>query len=275
MPFASRGRCEPVSVPGADAHNVQRALGTERTYFELGARIEQLPGAIFAWMPGLTASPGGAVVHRVQQEVVASLGQPWIDQAEDAFAAVGAGLARIYVDQRDSAADRAFRAAGYVPRDELVFVHSLPEPSAGVTLRPVVKQEDWSDKLRLHEAVESPPDGHQTSALEWVELEQRKCSAGMEAFLAETDGEVVGAIGAVWGDEILRLKNLVVRPDRRRRAVGQAMICATAAMGKERGIGRQCVFAVRGEAGEFLYRAAGMHVAGIQVEWSKPLPRGH
>jgi hypothetical protein len=44
-----------------------------------------------------------------------------------------------------------------------------------------------------------------------------------------------------------------------------------AAIGRQRGVSEQCVMAVRGETGELLYRAAGMQMVGIQVEWSKPL----
>jgi hypothetical protein len=40
---------------------------------------------------------------------------------------------------------------------------------------------------------------------------------------------------------------------------------------RDRGISEQCVFAVRGEIGELLYRAAGMRVIGSVVEWSKRL----
>ena len=248
-----------------------RALDTERTYFELGAQIQRLPGAELAWMPGLTASPAAAVVHRVRPDACAAGGANWIADAEAALVAVGAGLARIYVDTLGSALDPLLLRAGYTAREELVFVHSLPEPPRAVTLREVTGEADWRRKLRFHESVEGPPDGHPTAPAQWVELERRKCEHGMKCYLAELDGETVGAIGQLRGEGVLRIKNLVVHPAHRRRSIGRAMLSEVAAIGRKLGIGEQCLLAVRGEVGELLYRAVGMRVAGSVIEWSKPI----
>jgi len=247
-----------------------RAIETDRVYFELGADTERLPGATLAWMPGLTSSPAGAVIHRVDPAAIAAGGEAWVIQAEQALAGVGAAMARIYLDARGPA-DEVLRHAGYHDRDELIFAHSLGEPAPGVTLRPVKTDEDWGRKLRFHAAVRETPDGHDHRASEWVALERRKCADGMDAVLAEVDGATVGAIGAVWGDGLLRLKNIVVDPAYRRRSIGRRMLSQMAAVGREHGISEQCILAVRGDAGEMLYRSAGMQVVGIQVEWSKPL----
>lgn len=248
-----------------------RALDTERTYFELGAQVLRLPGAELAWMPGLTASPAAAVVHRVRPAVCAASGASWITEAEEALVSVGAGLARIYVDTRGSALDPLLLRAGYTARDELVFVHSLPVPPRAVTLREVTSDADWRRKLRFHESVEGPPDGHPTAPAQWVELERRKCEHGMTCYLAELDGETVGAIGQLRGEGVLRIKNLVVHPDHRRRSIGRAMLGEVAALGREMGVDEQCLLAVKGEVGELLYRAVGMRVAGSVIEWSKPI----
>ena len=248
-----------------------RALDTERTYFELGADIRRLRGAELAWMPGLAESPAAAVIHRVQPATCAATGARWIAEAEAALIAVGAGLARIYVDASGSALDPLLVRAGYSAREELVFVHSLPGPQPGVTLRQVKTNADWQRKLRFHEAVEGPPDGHRTAAAQWVELERRKCAHGMTCYLAVIGDETVGAIGHVRGEGVLRIKNLVVHPAHRRRSIGRAMLSHVAALGREIGIVEQCLLAVRGEVGELLYRAVGMRVAGSLVEWSKPI----
>jgi ribosomal protein S18 acetylase RimI-like enzyme len=271
-----------MSTSGATAWDAQRlpfrarsmfdrAVDTERTYFELGAEIERLHGAELAWMPGLTASPAAAVIHRVRPATCAANGPRWIAEAEEALLTVGAGLARIYVDMRGSALDPHLLRAGYVAREELVFVHSLPVRPPMVSLRQVTTDADWRRKLRFHESVEGPPDGHHTAAAQWVELERRKCRHGMECYLAEIDGETVGAVGHVAGDGLLRIKNLVVHPDHRRRSIGCAMLSQVAALGREIGIVEQCLLAVRSEVGELLYRAVGMRVAGSLVEWSKPI----
>ena len=248
-----------------------RALETERSYFELAANIEPLPGAVLAWMPGLTASPAGAVIHRVQPAVITALGEAWVAQAEGALAGVAVELARIYLDARGGPADELLRSAGYADRDELVFAASLGDPAPGLTLWPVKTDEDWERKLRFHAEIPTSPDGHGNHPAEWVALERRKCAAGMDAYLAEFDGETVGAIGAVWGDQLLRMKNLVVHPAHRRRSIGRAMLNRLAAIGRERGVSEQCILAVRGDEGELLYRAAGMQVVGTQVEWSKQI----
>lgn len=248
-----------------------RAIETDRIYFEQGAELKDLGGAILAWMPGLTRSAAAAVIHRVEPAAIVEGGATWLKQAEGAIVATGAALSRIYLDERNEQGDEVLRRAGYVDRDELVFAHSLPDPSIGLVLRPVTTEADWDEKLWFHLAVDETPDGHFNRAADWVALEKRKCAAGMEAFLAELDGEVVGAIGAIWGDGIARTKNIVVHPNYRRRAIGKAMLCSIAALGCRRGVFEQCVMAVRGEAGELLYRSAGMDMVGLQVEWSKPI----
>jgi ribosomal protein S18 acetylase RimI-like enzyme len=248
-----------------------RAVETDRIYFELGAALGQLPGATLAWMPGLTRSAAAAVIHRVDPTVVAELGDGWIRQAEQVLHQAEAGLARVYLDARHAGADEVLRRAGYVDRDELVFVHSLPAPPADLQLRPVETAADWIDKARFHETIDETPDGHANGAADWVELERRKCAEGMDAFLAELDGTTVGAIGAIWGDGILRMKNVVVHPAHRRRSVGLGMLSLVAALGRARGISQVCVMAVRGDAGELLYRSAGMQMVGTQVEWSKQI----
>lgn len=248
-----------------------RAVETDRIYFEQSAELKQLEGATLAWMPGLTGSPAAAVVHRVDAEVIASGGEGWIADAEATMAATGAVMARIYLDDRHDGAGEQLRRAGYCERDELVFVGKLPDPTLDMRLHRVTSERDWEEKLHFHESIDETPDGHGNLAADWVELERRKTAAGLDSYLAELDGSIVGAIGAVWGDGIVRTKNVVVHPAYRRRTIGKAMLCHIAALGRDRGVSEQCVMAVRGEAGELLYRAAGMQMVGFQVEWSKPL----
>lgn len=247
-----------------------RAIESDCTYFEMGAEIIRLRGATMSWMPGLAASPAAAVIYRVDLDAV-TIDRGWIDEAEAAMANVGAAMNRIYLDVGQEAADAALRDSGYVAREELVFVDGVADPSIDLKLRPVVSEADWADKLRFHEMTDETPDGHANRAADWVELERCKCRAGMEGFLAEFDGEVVGAVGAIWCDGFVRTKNLVIHPGRRRRGFARAILGRIAAMGRQRGISDQCVLAVKGDDGELLYRALGMAMVGSQVEWSKPL----
>jgi ribosomal protein S18 acetylase RimI-like enzyme len=247
------------------------AIETDRRYFELGARLERLPGADLAWMPGLASAPAGAVIQRVDPETVLTEGSSWLFRTERALSDLGARTSRIYLDESHDASDHLFRDAGYSKREELIFAHSLGAPKPGLRIVRVESDLDWDRKLELQQSMPTPPDGHSTSALDWIELERRKCDAGMEMYLAEWDGEPVGAIGAMKGDGLLRLKNIAVHPAHRRKGVGLRMLGHLGISARERGISEQCVFAVRGEIGELLYRAAGMRVVGSVIEWSKPL----
>ena len=250
------------------------AIETDRDYFELGAMVEPLPGAVLAWLPGLESAAPGAVIQRVDPAIVAERGKQWLAEAEGALARVGAATARVYLEDRHDRVDALFRSAGYVDREELIFAGSFEAPGPELTLKRVESETDWDRKLRLHQLIATPPDGHPTSASDWVALERRKCEAGMEAYLVERDGETVGAIGALRGDGVLRLKNIVVHPAYRRQGIGLAMLGHLGTTGASRGISDHIVFAVRGEIGELLYRAAGMGEIGSVVEWSKSLGDG-
>jgi len=260
-------RSSPIARPTLLAE----AIETDRAYFEMGASVRTLPGAVLAWMPGFSASPAAAVIHRVNPVEVAGAETGWVGQVEEALMEVGASFARIYLDAPDKAVGELLRNAGYVDRDELIFTGSIPLPSTELKLRPVISEADWARKLAFHREAEITPDGHHNDPSDWVALEKRKCASGMEAFLAEIDREPVGAIGAIWRDGLLRLKNIVVHPARRRRAVGQAMLARLSELGRARGVFEQCVLAVRGEVGEYFYRAIGLQPIGVQVEWSKRL----
>ena len=257
--------------PSGPRSFLARSIETDRDYFELGARVERLPGAVLAWMPGLASAAPGAVIQRVDEAAVAEGAGQWLSRAEHALSDVGAAIARIYLEGRHDRIDGPFRKAGYIDREELIFANSFGQPDPGLEVRLVESDSDWDRKLRLHQFIATPPDGHQTSASDWVALERRKCEAGMEAYLVERDGETVGAIGALRGEGVLRMKNIVVHPAHRRQGVGLGMLGHLGTIGMSRGLSDQIVFAVRGEIGELLYRAAGMREIGSVVEWSKPL----
>lgn len=247
------------------------AIESDRRYFEMGARIDRLPGAELAWMPGLSRAPAAVVIHRVVPEVVAAVGPAWAFDAERALRRIGAPMARIYLDRPGTAADSVLHQAGYASRRELVFAGDLRGSVGVMTLRRLRDDGEWRRKLRFHEETPERPDGHNTAASDWVRLERAKCAAGMQAFLAEVDGKTVGAIGLVRSGRLLRMKNIAIHPAFRRRGFGLAMLRSLAALGRSMGLSTQCILAVEGEVGERLYRAAGLDAIGAQVEWSKTL----
>jgi GNAT superfamily N-acetyltransferase len=244
---------------------LDRALETEFSYFEMGARTERLDGAVLAWTPAFVHAPAASVVHRVDPNVVATHG------LELRLAELGIGLARIYLTAGDTRIENLLLNAGFACREELVLTHSLPDPPPLLTFRPVRSERDWALKQEFHEKVAESPDGHVNRAADLVGLERHKCAHGMDAFLGELDGRTVGVVGAIWGKGVARIKNLLIHPDYRRQSAGTWMLEHVAALGRARGINEQCLMALKGGAGEMLYRSLGMQVAGSQFEWSKRL----
>ena len=248
-----------------------RALETEQTYFELGARLEDLAGAVLAWTPEFVAAPAASVIHRVEPDLIAGRGRDWLAGAESRLVARGIRLARLYLMERHAGMEALLSDAGFACREEIVFAHGLPAPSPLLAFRPVVTEQDWARKQAFHEEVLESPDGHAEGAANLANLERHKCAHGMEAFIGEVEGAVVGVAGAIWGDGIVRIKNLLVHPAFRRQSVATALVAHIATHGRSRGIGEQCLVALKGGAGEMLYRSLGMTDLGSCFEWSKRL----
>lgn len=247
----------------------ERIMGTERIYFEMGAERDDLSGATLAWTPGFAAAPAAAVVHRVDADKVTGHGAGWIARLEQQLAGRGIPLARIYLERRHERMESMLDEAGYVCREELMFTGRLPDPDCSIDFRPVITEADWTRKLAFHCEAPESPDGHQADPAAIAGLERHKCVHGMEAFSGEAEGRVLGVVGVVWGEDIVRVKNLVVHPGHRRRSVATALLHHAAALGRERGIGEQCLVALKGGAGEGLYRSMDMTEVGSCFEWSK------
>ena len=262
---------QPAGLRASAPSLFDRVLETELRYFEIGARTEQLGGAVLAWTPDFVQAPAASVVQRVDPEAVLGRGPGWLAEVESRLAGHGIRFARIYLTVRHPQVDSLLREAGYACREELLFTDNLPDPSPLLNFRMVRTDEDWARKLEFHHQAPQSPDGHDTRAADLVGLERHKCAHGMEAFLGEIDGRIVGVVGALWGDGIVRVKNLLVHPDHRRRSVGSALLSHIAALGRERDLREQCVLALEGGAGEKLYRSLGMQQPGSQFEWSRRL----
>lgn len=259
------------SMDGFSREPLDRALESERVYFELGAEVESLAGAVLAWTPAFSATPAASVVHRVEPDAIIGQAVDWLANAESRLSSHGIKLARIYLHTRHPAMEGTLRDAGYVYREELLFTGNLPDPPSVPSFHPVRTEEDWRRKQAFHEAVPESPDGHPNSAADLVGLEWHKCAHGMDAFTAEIDGQIVGVAGTVWGDEVVRVKNVLIHPNHRRQSVATALLFHIAALGRARGINEQCLVALAGGAGEKLYRSLGMRQVGSCFEWSKRL----
>jgi GNAT superfamily N-acetyltransferase len=255
-----------------DSLECRQIIETDRHYFELGARVDRLPGADLAWMPGLTHCPAAVVVQRVTPAVVAREGAAWVRLLEERLHGIGATSSRIYLDHPDPGVSKVLSAAGYEARREMALARGI-EPGAGqeLSLREVATPDDWRHKLHFHQTVPERPDGHDTSAADWTELERQKCALGMRTFLAWRGDAAVGVIGVLPAHGLWRLKNIVVHSSHRREAVGRGMISRIADMARTARVPRLCLFGVEDTIGEALYRACGFVETGFQIEWSREI----
>jgi GNAT superfamily N-acetyltransferase len=248
------------------------AVESDRLYFSLAATVEPLAGAELAWMPGLAHSSASVVVQRINPHAVLSGGPAFLDRIERRLSAMGTPVARLYLDRSSPAADAILTQAGYQARHELIFAGELRDGRCdGLEIRSVTSDADWHRKRAFHEETGARPDGHESTASDWVEMERRKCAAGgMLAFSAEIGGRMVGVCNALASAQLVRLKNIAVHPGHRRQGIGSRMLARVSQAVSPTGL-PLCIYAVAGEAGEFLYRAIGLVELGRVVEWSKPL----
>lgn len=251
-------------------------IESDRRYFEMGAIVQSLSLGDLVWMRGLTDLAASCVIHRVDGRIPHS----WIDEIELALAERSIMRARVYLDDSPEDVDALFRQRGYQRRGEIGFLAPVghPETPANVRLCEVVDDLDWQRKLAIHEQAMEGPDGYTNQADAWVEMERRKCAAGnMQSFLVRCDNHVVATVGAIVHDGLLRLKNIVVAPQFRRRGLGLATVHLLWQMAEREHDCRFGVFGVDGGRGERLYQRAGMYQVVHQYEWSRlltgPKPR--
>jgi GNAT superfamily N-acetyltransferase len=140
---------------------------------------------------------------------------------------------------------------------------------------PIEGDRAWEAKLALHRAARAGPDGHDTPPEAWVELERRKAEAGAFRPYLLVPGarrapeHALGAVAYAPCGRLLRLKNLVVHPDHRRRGVGTAAVALGAQLAKSLGERTLGVFAIAGDIGERLYRRRGLQEIVRQTEWMR------
>ncbi|MGH9368994.1 MAG: GNAT family N-acetyltransferase [Thermoanaerobaculia bacterium] len=252
-------------------------LESDCRYFECGARVEQLAGAALAWMEGLEGHAAGCVVQRIDASAVSLEPDRWLETIENHLVRRGASRARLYLQQRIPGLEAALLGRGYRPREEVGFLRLtavVPTAAGAVaaSIHPVEGASGWSTKLALHRQCPERPDGHESVAEEWVELEKRKTAAGyMQAFLIRVGGAVVGAVAAAPQGELLRVKNLVVHPAYRGRGVARQAVGRLWALAADSGKRALGCFALAGEASETLYRRCGFQAVTRQTEWLKNL----
>lgn len=246
-------------------------VASDERYFELGARIEPVAGARLAWMPGLADLLAGCVVLGADAWRDGREAERALAEVEARVADVGGSRVRLYLARARSDVARALTDRGYVARHEdgLVLTGRL-SGAERVALRRVADDADWDLKATLHRESPDTCDGHAMEPERWVELERRKVDAGGLAPWLILEGEApVGTAGTMRVGGLLRLKNLLVHRDRRRRGVATAAIAAFRTMAEREGRAFG-FFGVEGTPGELVYRKCGMTPVTRWTEWLGP-----
>jgi len=249
-------------------------IESDVAYFQADAVVEKLPGASIAHMPGLHSLAAGCVVQCLDPEALERDPGQFIDRVEAALRDLGISSSRIYLHDYSSNVDRALVARGYRSSVELTIAldGSRPVPPSDVSFRVVESEDDWALKRHVHQAMTRAPDGHEVVSDDWVAMERRKCEAGyMTPYLAMCDGQMVGAVnGAPW-KSVLRLKNVFVSPDARRRGVGTDIVRQFGPMALRMGKVAAGGFVLAGAAFVGMYTTAGYEMLSQQTEWCREL----
>ena len=254
-------------------------LESDRRYFELGSTVDALGGARIVWMPGMEKLPAACVVHRVTPESIEERAGRWVHDVTRRTTDLGCALARVYLDGPAPLLEEALAAAGYRRRVEVGYLVEGRLPPVmyparrDVELREVVDEDGWEAKRKVHAGSEVAADGHANASDAWVDFERRKCdTGGMRAFLVEVSGEACGCVASLEDHDLLRVKNLFVRADRRREGIAAQVLRLLSERAGRLGLAATGTFGIDGKPGDAVYRHLGMTPVVSQIEWSLPLP---
>lgn len=246
-------------------------LESDARYFEIGARIEELDMGSLVTMPGLEQLAAGCVIQRVGPAAEAADFDGWIHAIRRRVGAFVGARPRLYLQGSYPRLETALRNAGFKSETEIGLLNFAPGgfDAVDVHLRPVTGDGDWAAKRALHEASGTGPDGHENAPALWVDLEQRKSQVGeLELYLVMRNKDVIGALGLMVQNSILRLKNLVMHPDYRGSGLGAEAVHAGCAEAARRGYAVVGVFALEQQGTLAFYESCGFQAVTTQTEWT-------
>lgn len=249
-------------------------LESDRRYFEADAEMISLEGATIALLRGAESLAAGCVVHRIDAPGTSARADAWVTEVESRLRTLRCPRSRIYLDQPAPSLEAALAQRGYRSRVELGFVCTAAseETESIVEIAPADGEHGWSARREIMERCRLGPDGHQVDPDLWVAMERRKCRTGyMLPYLIVAKGEVVGAACLANCGSILRLKNLFVDPEYRRRGVATATASSFARFAERTARLAIGCFAVEGEPGVAVYTLAGYDEVTRQTEWVRDL----
>jgi GNAT superfamily N-acetyltransferase len=259
-------------VDASDEVLLDAVVASDRRYFALAAHVEPLPGATVLHLPGSAGVGAGTVVWVDDPEVVAKA-PGWVDAATAVVRPLGAPVLRVYGLGPGGPAAEHCAAAGLVARRELAYVGESVRALGPrrAELRPATGDDGRRARRIVAGTSAVAPDGHPVQAEAFLAgEEQRAAAGGLDLFVAWEGDEPVAIVGAMRCARVLRMKNLSVRPDRRRAGWATAVTAALVDLAEEAGLSMATV-ALGGEPSEDIYRKLGMRVAGAYTEWSLPL----
>jgi GNAT superfamily N-acetyltransferase len=266
-------------LPEACPDLAARLEADDRRYFAAGAVETLLPGGRAWTLPGLGFLAAGSVAWVEDAAELLADPSAWRTALAGTAAAAGAPALRVYARSGQPRLAWVLEALGFVQFEETAWAadpRDLPEPEGSWAFTPVADAAGWEAKATFHAAVGDRPDGHPCAGAAWTALERLKAGAGyLEPWLLReggSEGPVRGAFGLGRTEGLLRLKNLVLHPEVRGRGAGEAVLAFAAARARALGVPAVGCWALAGEAGERLYRRAGLQEVGRQEAWEAPLP---
>jgi hypothetical protein len=259
-------------------------LESDRRYFEAGAELLPIPGAVIAVLRGAEKLAAGCVVQRIDARRAGREADSWLSDVERNVRAVGVPRARLYLEEAEPELEAGLRARGYRPRLEHGFVRDagtsteVPTsvdrrvPGLEVELVPAEDETGWAARRGLLAEQSLGVDGHALDPDLWVTMERRKHEAGyMRPLLIRASGQVVGAVCAAPVGRLLRMKNLVIDAAHRRRRFATATAIAFAGLARDEGLAAAGCFALEGEPALAIYPKAGYRPSATQTEWVRDL----
>jgi len=265
---------EPIS----EAVLINELFESDNLYFEAGAVCEEVEGAIIANMPGLENLVAGCVVQRIDMQVVSADPEAWLDNIELHLKKLAVHRARIYIQSHNDIVFTTLLHRGYRPADEvalLLHTNSSHKPDKSVTLSPILDQEGWDERLSIYRRIRKGPDGHISPPEQWIELEKRKCNAGyMLPYLIYKNEDVCGAVNVAVHQHLVRLKNIAIHPDFRRKNCGASAASLFSELAKQYSKSAAGCYAIDNQASLSMYKKAGYVPVAKQTEWLKEIDHG-
>lgn len=246
--------------PGDIAHGI---FLSDQAYFRAGAVSESLESHRILFVDGLQHLDAGCVVEG---------GLPSVSGAADLkrrLDHLGAQFVRFYLEGNANAL--ALAEIGFSKTLEILMAASVdrirPSPSVRTRIVPAPPESDPM-KTRLLASDGRLPNSTNASPAEYVALERRKIDAGyMDGFLLFADDLPIGSFGLSRRSGLLRLKNIFIHADWRKRGYVGDVVDFALCYAWERRCGALGLVAYPDSDAHRAYKRIGFLDVGLQTEF--------